>query len=299
MSLNSPTHKIEVRYYQENLPREFASLIPPEIASFLQALPASCLALGVVLEGTPLGLAIADLRPSAGTARLLALNVDESVRRRSIGSQLYRLLESMLKQQGIRCINAEFLAGTEPDSVLSRFLGTCGYHEPVPGTHIWSGPLQMVQHSPWLERLQLSPPFTLHSFESLSREERLMIRQGNGKWYPSILDPFAEEEHIDHECSLIVRHLHKIIGWMILEHFDDQTVLFKTMFVKKEYQRMGRGIALVAEAYRRVLHDGKYTNGIFFAEADNKSMIQFMHRRMNHPGIRKEILWRTSSTLTS
>lgn len=296
--------KIEVRAYRGAVPAAFSALTPKELLPLMQELPPSYAALGASLDGRPVGLAVASLQaghPATGgakTAQLRALAVDPPYRLKGVGRQLLGMLESLLRQNGAALMRAEYVGGTEPGSVSAAFLQSCGFAAPTPGIHIWSGPLRrVVEDLPRIERLRLPKEFTFGPLSGLTEEERSVIAHGAGSWYPPILDPFAEEDQIDREHSLILRYHQVPVGWIIVEQFDARTVLLKSMFVKDEHQRLARAIALGAEACRRIIQEGKLTEAIFFVEAENAEMVRFMNRQIDHPAIHKEILWRTVKSL--
>ncbi|VTR50562.1 Acetyltransferase (GNAT) family [Actinobacillus pleuropneumoniae] len=286
---------IEVRAYQGALPSEFSSSVPPELRDYLRVLPPNCIALGAIGAGMPLGLAIAKRNGTELSASLQALVITESCRRQGIGRQLYGMLESLLRQQGIRWIRTEYLGSSHVPSLEASFLQSCGFPEPAPGIHVWNGSFDILKELPRIQSLKLPGDYLVIPFHELTSKEREKIARGN--WYPPILDPFTEEDVIDRQRSLALRYRNAIIGWLILEPFHAQTLLFKTMFVSQSHQRTGRGIALLAEASRRIVREGQYKDWIFFVEADNAAMVRFMQRRIHHPNVQKEILWRTVKAL--
>lgn len=290
---------IEVRSFRGSLPAGYSGLTPPECRPFLHRLPEHCLALGANLSGQPIGLAIAELQGTSRRAKLLALVIDEPYRRRGIGRQLYSMLESMLRRMRVDAITAQYLAEANDDAgeAENAFANACGFDPSMPVIHIWSFPIRITEALPWTNGLRLPADFAFGSWSSLTVPERIFIAQGHGDWYPPILDPFAEEERIDPERSLVLRYRGTPIGWIILERFDARTVLFKTMFVKRRYQHMSRGITLSVEACRRLIREDTYQEMIFYVEEENTDMVRFLSRRVDRDGIRKQVLWQTAKIL--
>ncbi|WP_435922951.1 GNAT family N-acetyltransferase [Paenibacillus sp. DYY-L-2] len=292
-------NQLEVRSYRGALPEAYRTLMPRELQPLMQELPASFAALGAMLDGRPVALVVASLHAAAGpgmakTAKLRSIRVAGPYRRKGIGRRLLGMLENLLLQNGANEMHTEYVGEMEPDSETAAFLRNCGFAEPARGIHIWSGPLgEVFEDLPRIKQLGIPDGFTVESLSSLHAEERACIARGKGDWYPPLLDPFAEESLIDPERSLVLRYRKEPVGWVILEAFDDRTVLIKSMFVKDRHQRLARGIALTAEATRRILEEGRFTEAILFVEAENDAMTRFLHRQIDHPAIRKEILWRT------
>lgn len=289
--------KLEIAAYQGKLPAQYHELIPPQYQAIMHQLPSSHLALGASFNGRAVGIAVAAREGSLDTAHLLFIAIAEPYRRQGLGSKLIELLENALYQQGIRMMTIEFLGGNRPDEVSAYFLSRCGYGELHPGLYIWSGPLQVLNDIPWIHQLSLPDTFSVHPFSSLTAGERDAITSRRGFSFPPILSPFQDEESVDHEWSLILRYNGKVVGWLIFEPFNQTTILFKTMYVERPHQRMGRGIALIAEACRRLMNQSIYKNGIFFVEADNGQMVSFMNRRVVYECLRQEILWRTAKQI--
>lgn len=265
----------------------------------MRELPVSFAALGAMLGGHPVALAVASLHAPAGpgnakTANLRSISVDAPYRRKGIGRRLLDMLENLLLQNGASELHTDYVGGMEKDFEITSFLRSCGFAEPAQGIHIWSGPLREVfEGLPRIKRLRMPDGFSIGPLSGLHAEERACIARGKGNWYPALLDPFAEETHIDPERSLILRYLNEPVGWVIVEAFNDRTMLIKSMFVRERHQRLARGIALSAEAVRRILEGGQFAEAILFVEAENDAMVRFLHRQIDHPAIRKEILWRT------
>jgi GNAT superfamily N-acetyltransferase len=270
----------------------FHSLALPEVQHLLAEPSPSLRMVGAVYAGQPLGLAVADWQ-GGETANLLSCVVAEGARRKGVGRSLLQALEGLLQRDGCNSLLAEFLEEGDSWSAVGSFLTACGHATPRPGIHIWSGAEEDLHKFSWVWSFRLPDSFSIAPWSSLTSAEREGIRAGHGVWYPPILSPFADEETIDHERSTVLRYQGEVVGWMILERFDAVTVLFKTMFVHRRHQRTGRGVALIADACRRMFYDTEFQKGIFFAEAENESMVRFMQDRMNHPQFRKQILWRT------
>ncbi|MDG0794962.1 GNAT family N-acetyltransferase [Cohnella ginsengisoli] len=173
----------------------------------------------------------------------------------------------------------------------------CGFDEPWAGIHIWGGSIELHPELPWVHRLRLPDAFAVGPFSSLTAQEFNEIRQGEGVWYPPDLSPFADEELVDQERSLVLRTGGAVVGWMIMERFDARTILFKTMFVHARHQRMGRGLALAAEAGRRLTGDPAFSEWLLFVEGRNEVMVRFLRRHVSRPGVRKEVMWRTVKRL--
>ncbi|WP_136608785.1 GNAT family N-acetyltransferase [Paenibacillus dokdonensis] len=297
MSQFSNSQPVVVQAFHGAVPIAFLRFANPEARLLLQQHPSSFVAAGAFrVEGAvrvPVGLAVARQEEGSAVAHLLSVSVKESERRQGIGRRLLGTLESFLRERGIRTVLVEYLEQAEPSSGAAAYLVDCGYETPKPGILVWSGPVEIIRSYSFIDRVPLPDSFEMAAWTTLTQAERMFIHKGVGDWVPPNFSPFEDEDSIDPERSLVLRHRGEVVGWMLVESFDEQTVLFKTMFVHRRFQRTGRGIALIAQACRRVLNEQRYTHGYFFVEADNQDMARFMNRHLDHPDMIREVLWRT------
>ncbi|MBY9078080.1 GNAT family N-acetyltransferase [Paenibacillus sp. HN-1] len=276
------------------IPSQFAEWTPVELSSAGGKLPSTVLAVGAYHLGVPAGLAAAAISGNgAPKARLLGVAVAPSLRRQGVGGRLIAELERRLRTVGISSLSAEYLEDLSARSEQADFLLACGFSEPHAGIHAASGPLHLAKQLPWVGSLVLPRSFSIQPFHTLTLEERELLRSGEDNWYPSILNPLAGESGIDAQRSLVVRRKGQLAGWLTVEAFSQDTLLFKTMFVRAEHQRLGRGVALLAEMLRRAADDSSFREGMFFVEAANSPMMTFLERHVYPLGLRREVLWRT------
>ncbi|WP_416295807.1 GNAT family N-acetyltransferase [Paenibacillus illinoisensis] len=291
--------RVEFVIYQKAIPIEFQTYLSIEHRAVLKKMPDFYAAVGALIQGKPAGVALIHLPvlDSKRTAKLLDISIDQTLRRQGIGRALMNRLCLLLRKAGVHELTVEYLMSEINQPKLSAFFQACGFDLSVPGIYVYSSSLQVPSEFPWVRSLSLPDSFTTEPFYSISQEEREQIQGGLGEWYPSILDPFAEEELIDKSRSVFLRHNGEIAGWLIFEHFDDKTILCKTMFVRTPFQRMARGIALMAEASRRLSMDPVYSELVFFVEAENQPMVKFIKKQVCSPHLKEEILWRSQKTL--
>jgi GNAT superfamily N-acetyltransferase len=274
----------------------FQKLILPRAAGFMGKASSGLVAIGAVSHGKPVGFGLFECPPEGGTANLHSICVAGPLRRLGIGRGLMMHAAAKLRQRGCNALAVEFLADAGDTAVQARFLEACGCRSLQPGIHICEGPLTAPSDQRWFH-MKLPAAFSVDSWISLTASERRLIDQAAGAEYPEILSPFAEEETLDANRSLLLRYQGKPAGWTLVELLDERTVLFKTMYVYKRHQRLARGVALFAEAIRRIIAEGAYPDGIFFVEHDNEPMRLFMEKYFISPLLRKQVLWRTTMEL--
>ncbi|UQZ36995.1 hypothetical protein C2I18_27755 [Paenibacillus sp. PK3_47] len=289
--------RLTLSVFRRTIPAEFGALLPPQMLPVPSPLPDSLIVFGAYADGVPAGLGAVSLSTAGGRAKVLGVTVDSEYRRQGIGRRLMSELGRAVRRNGASSLFTEYIAGTETESAEAEYLTSCGFSPPRPGIYICSGPFQAALQLDWASRLSLPEDFILDSFTTLTDDERSNLNLGEGDWYPAELHPFAEEEFIDYERSLIMRHRNRIAGWMIVEAFGERKMLLKTMFVSKPYQRMARGAALGREMLLRLSADPQFDQGILFVEAYNTPMVSFLKRHLVHPDLKLEVLWRTEKVL--
>lgn len=269
----------------------------PEARSIVPELPHDCLAVGAWEQERPIGLAIVRRAAGEETAHVVSLVVVEEYRREGVGRRILAGLGNLLKSNGIGILAVEYMASCEESGEVGLFLQAVGFAPPVLGVAVWSGKLALFEEMPWVRRMPLPRGLHVEPWSALTAEQHAYIQSGEENWYPSILSPLMDGSDTDDERSLLLRDGERIVGWMIVEPLDANTIVFKSMFVHASYRRKGRGIALMAESFRRFLHDPTFENGIFFVEGDNADMLAFMRKHLSRPNMREEGMWRTFKRL--
>ncbi|WP_246183440.1 GNAT family N-acetyltransferase [Paenibacillus methanolicus] len=242
------------------------------------------------------GAVVIELSQDHGTAHLRSIMVRPGSRRQGIGRRLLEAAAERLKSRGYAQLLAEFMTETGGELTTAGFLQACGFISPQPGIHIRTGPFTSLQGQRWLS-LRLPDEFVVAPWGNLAPSERVLLLEAASYEYPDILSPFEDDAEVDPSRSLLLRYRGQPVGWMLLEELEPRTVLFKTMYVFKRHQRMARGVALFAEAIRRLMAEGHYPNGMFFVEHENEPMRRFMERYFFSPDLRQETMWRSYRTL--
>lgn len=273
----------------------FADFVFPEADSLFDEFPDSLHAVGALFSGLPIGLGLVEVAHDQSVAHVKTIHVAPEFRRQGIGKGLVKSLEERVQSSEVKFISVEFLP--EKDQMdIHAFLESCNFLPPKPAIHIRQGPLISLTELEWMT-LAFPAGYTIDLWKSITPEERALVETEVDVLFPEMVSPFPEEELIDEEISLLVRYKGKLAGWIMLEAFDQDTLLFKTMYVYPRYQRTGQGVVFLAETVRRVLEKEKYTNGIFFVEDRNKPMVYFAQRYLSEAPIESETLWRTYKIL--
>ncbi|NOU91488.1 GNAT family N-acetyltransferase [Paenibacillus sp. LMG 31460] len=261
----------------------FLPLVSPHVAHLLDPLPAGFIALAAMADGTRAGFALANVNAVRKEGIVHALHVMEPFHNLGIGTRLLMALEVRLREKG--CITIIIDVVEEPSAVESNsFLKNRGFSLQSAMYRMFAIRLPMIMQEPWLDLLQMSESFTLFPWGELGKEEREKILLSQS--YPDELSPFVEEGMIDPTYSTGLRYGDEIIGWLIVQKLASNTILFKSLFVKAEFQHTGRSIALAAEVICKHSLADKYPYLMLNVNNRNRTMLRFVEKRLSNSLLR-------------
>ncbi|MNR92027.1 Acetyltransferase (GNAT) family protein [compost metagenome] len=252
----------------------YAFMVTPDLHPAM----AGCLAVGASCLGRPIGLALARVDRDRRVGEVFWLHVQPACRGNALGSALLRELEAAIAQEG--CVLARTVYTTEnPDHrAIERVLAACGWSPPQVRFHLYRADARSIQGMPLL-RVKVPPEFTVFPWLDLTlgQKQAILRSQHEQPWYPEALSPFKEDENV-HPVSLGLSKNGEIVGWMVA-HVTGKTLRYSTLFVKREFQRTGRALGLLAEVIKRNLAD-PIQEGQWAVAPDNLAMWRLAERRI-------------------
>ena len=266
-SLNASTYKhLTYFWLQERLDR----LSPQDLTN---------IALGVALQGQPVGLVLAECPKNQHQANILSLFVAQKHRQQGIGTALLMQIEEILKQSGCQQLNILYnLNLTTP--ILERMLKQQNW-EPASFYSLQCLTKEIIKQAPFLHRYTFPQRFTIFPWVELSDRERLKIKQrDNGLNYPDELCPFREDRIAAISSIGLRNDREEVIGWSIVQQSMPNLVVYRALFIKPEFQGTGLGIHLLAASINRQITDEKVTEALFIILAENKKMVRFVNRHL-------------------
>lgn len=234
---------------------QFAPLTFGSFRHLLHAPPnGEVLALGACLGQKPVGLALAHLDAPSASAELLSLFVAPESRRQGVGRALLARLDAELAAAGIRSVQAVYTNGKASTPALEALLAGAGWAEPIVRQHFFRADLAQLQSAPWIQEMRTPRGYEIFPWAELTaREEAELLRtQAEVPWFPDLLSPFQDAELFEAAGSMGLRHQGRVVGWMIAHRIAPNLLRYSHLFVAKEHQSFGRGVALVAHAVRGV-----------------------------------------------
>jgi GNAT superfamily N-acetyltransferase len=235
-------------------------------------------------DNTPAGMGLAFHAPGTEKAEIGSVYILHEFRRKGVGTALWEYLEKTLHDR--QCRSAEVYYDSEMASTpaLERILAKLDWNTPQIFRMFYKADIREMMKAPW-NNYRLPEEFAVFPWTELTEAEReeILRRQEAEEWYPEILSPFRDEEFTEPVVSVGVRYRGEVAGWMICHRVSENTVRYSKLFVRKDLQRMGRAIPLLAESLRR--HDASSGENIpqyalWQVEYDNVFMMNFVKRRV-------------------
>ena len=259
----------------------FATLTFPAYRSLLTHPDAPCVAVGALLDGRPIGLALA--RPPAGDGRaeVLSLFVEVAQRGRGVGTTLLGHLEGVLAAQGAQVASATYVAGKAVTPALERVVAKRGWLMPVPRMMVFKADIAELGNAQWVDRAEFEGEFEIRPWVSLDPALLAALRQEQeaSRWIPEDLVPWRHERGCEPETSLALLRDGAIVGWVLNHRLSDDTLRFSAGWVRPALQRRGRVLGLYAEAGRRALALG-YAHATWTVPYHHEAKVAFAKRWM-------------------
>ncbi len=212
------------------------------------------LAIGVeaVIDGDVVGFAFAVCEIDIRQGRLSSLFVKEGKRGKKIGSQLVAYVEEELIKAGCIAICTEYADDNPTRTPFEKILQKDGWNPP--GIYMISCTYNVQDfHPPWFEKNYPSLPKAFQEFmwKDLKPEEKARLAYLAEQWaFSPDVSPFREEQMIEYQNSLGLRHEGQVVGWMITHRVDPNTIAYSSLYTHKEYRQAGYGIRLLIDSIR-------------------------------------------------
>ena len=266
-NLTAPTYKhLTYPWLQERLDK----LLPSDLTN---------IALGVVLQGQPVGLVLAEYSINQNQANILSLIVAKEHRQRGLGTALLIQIEEILKGYGCQQLNLLYTLNLATP-ILERMLKQQNW---TPASFYSLQCLTnraTINQAPFLHGYTLPKKFTIFPWAELTAQERAKIEQRDeGLNYPEELSPFKEDQ-IEVVSSVGLRYREEVVGWSIVQRVMPNCVTYKALFVKPEFRSLAIGVYLLAASINLQLTDDKVTEAMFIVLTENTRMVRFVNRRL-------------------
>ena len=211
----------------------------------------------------PVGLVLAQIRddnraekPNSQSALLFSVSVLPDWRQRGLATDLLQAMEQVLRQAG--CVSVEVDYTTRLPSLASfeSLLQSCQWAPPEATLLMSLGYSREVIQAPWVSAVRKAPPgFELFEWAQLRADERASLAQAVAVGdIPKNLSPFADEEELDPNISVGVRHHGEVVAWMTVTRspFIPDALCYRSTYVRPQWRAArALGPLVLSEAIRR------------------------------------------------
>ncbi|MEG3440330.1 GNAT family N-acetyltransferase [Pannus brasiliensis CCIBt3594] len=240
----------------------------------------SIVAIGISVDSRAIGLALAKI--DNYKADLISLFVHPEHRQKGLGKALLTFLEFELKSKNCSQLSVVYLCN-QTTLYFEKIMQKLNWLEPQPRMLVYEALIQDFKDLSWLKLYTSMPSgYTIFPWIELSQQDREFIQNQKSYFleYPEILSPFQEEENMEVTNSLGLRYQDKVIGWMITHRVAPDTIRYTKLFVKRELQSLGRGIALLARSIHLHLEKIQAPKMTCAIEFNNIAMVKFGEKRI-------------------
>jgi GNAT superfamily N-acetyltransferase len=211
-------------------------------------------------------------------AKILSFFVQPQSRHQGIGLQLMRSLLNYLPEISCQQIEINYQATELTQLALEPILARCQWRSPETTFSLLQTDREHIIQAPWLNKYSLPSSFTIFPWQELTPSEQAELTQRND--YPPSLSPLTQDTRLENLNSLGLRYQGKVVGWCLTHRIDPQTLRYSTMYVEPKFQKLGRGISLIAEAIKRQLNQPQIPYFKWSTAADNQPMLRFNQRHL-------------------
>lgn len=238
-------------------------------------------AIGAWVDGQPVGLALSLWCPYEDLARIVTLFVAPAFRRQGVADLLLAATESGWRARGAKRLEVGYLQQSGAADTLSRMLARHAWPQAQPERLICACDRSMLD-SKWFAREPVVPNgCDIISWSRVSVRERaaLMAEQLLDPWIPTSLNPFKYEANAEFN-SVALREAGKIVGWVITERYDVQTLVYSCSYMHPDRQKRGWIVPLYIEAVRRHATRSDLPNARWAVPYRFAPMVKFVQRWM-------------------
>ncbi|MBR8827123.1 MAG: TIGR03032 family protein [Gomphosphaeria aponina SAG 52.96 = DSM 107014] len=255
---------------------QFNALTYPSIHKHWRAKTQRGNLLGILAlkENETIGLVLAETYDNQNKqiTEVLSFFVKPEYRNQGIGINLLQHLQKSLATEIKIAYKVTDITTTALEPILRRL----GWEKPKTTFLLAKTTTEKIAQAPWLDQYPLPEKFTIFPWVEITPTELEELKQLN---YPPSLSPLTQDSRLEPLNSLGLRYDGKVIGWCLTHRVDQQTIRYSTMYVEPPFQKMGRGIALIAAALKLQINSNipyyKYA-----VAADNQPMLRFTQKHL-------------------
>jgi GNAT superfamily N-acetyltransferase len=221
-----------------------------------------------------LGALLADKNP-AGASEIFSFFILPAERNKRVGSQMLALLETSLKNQGIKYVQTRYRNDWGSLAVIEKMLNTARWEPPQLLRIIAGIDIKHFPNTPW-PSLKLPADYSLLNWKDLDHNDRTRIdRLIRDKQVPPEFNPYQHEDKIYLPVSFGLRNKGTIAGWNIGYALNEDTIEYNNLFIVEEFRKLGHAITLVHRSTEEQ-YKLNIPNATWLINADNKPALKIV-----------------------
>lgn len=232
----------------------FPLILPSKLPHIKQSeLP--WIAIEAYLEGDLVALSLTEIYDEGFyiSASLCSLTVAPFHQQKGIGSKIFAFTENYLKDKEAVTFLRLFYTQEDPSTpALEKILSSLNWGRSQTVAINCHYDFTLFNPS-WMHRTyHLPSSMSFFPWRDLKPNEKQQINHLVKQQHVSPpLDPLLDEEYIDYNTSVGLRHKDEIIGWSVTHKTDPLTVTYRSLYLSHSFLGTGYGIQLLIESLRK------------------------------------------------
>lgn len=268
----------------------YGRLMRPEHVYLVSQTKGEHIGIGVRESSTPIAYMVVRISREQSQASIIALEVEKSYSGYGLETILLQFLEGKLKEKNYHYLTYDIVV-QESESAAREFLQPeDGWDSGQVLSTVYIADMGELKSAKWMNTIRAPLHFRTFSWAELTEANLTSIQEGRNRWYPEKFSPWQEGYDIDHQLSVALQYKGEIIGWLMVKRAASNMALFKSLFVREEFTRLGRAGVVLVEGLKKVLENQEIRYAMFVVEKDNAAMLQMVRKHFTPYIIRRKKL---------
>jgi len=242
--------------------------------------PFNPIAVGAIVEGRPVGLALGGVAADTDEVEILSLFVAKEFRRRGVARKLVQEFEDHARSLGRPRLTAVYMTGRPGNDVFEHIALSLGWNEPETRMVSVRFSRESLASAPWMGRYKLGEGWEIFPWADLTTEEYERIRASNEEkeWIKPDLVPWKFDRFgVEPKTSVGARYKGEVVGWVINHQIESNTIRYTCSFMRQPWGKMGKIVPLYSESFQRFVESGcEFAS--FTTPLHHKGMVAFAKR---------------------
>jgi GNAT superfamily N-acetyltransferase len=234
------------------------------------------------VDDIPAGLALAANAPGTDSAWIYSLYVAPAYRNLGLAKRLMQHLERDLRARGLHRMSVGYLTGPATTAHFERLLSADAWAAPKPDRIVCRCDYRALNAEWMLRPPKLPSDYEIFAWSDLPSEERAAFVASGARqyWIHPMLDPFKSDRPREFN-SVGMRYRGQLVGWVLTERFNEETLLYSCSYMRPDLQRRARIVPLYVEAVRRhAERPALFPKAVWMVPFTFPAMVAFVRRRI-------------------